>query len=170
MRNFLLLLIIILPLKSISSEEFCEYKITSQKDEVQYTSQKSIDVNDIDGHIIRVFKTETNHKNSNKNCEGLKVIKTDFYGISDYINKNGKVIGYSVATYEDGSKIYSNFSGISHTPKDQSKNGLVVSTINITGGSGIYKGITGHGKGKVEFNPEKGFSSGYNKIFYLIRD
>ena len=93
MRNFLLLLIIILPLKSISSEEFCEYKITSQKDEVQYTSQKYIDVNESDGHRIRVFKTETNHKNSNKNCEGLIVIKTDYYGISDYINNKRKDIG-----------------------------------------------------------------------------
>ena len=169
MLKLFIFVFILAPINTILSDEICEYKITSKNDEVQYTSQKSIDVGDLKGHIIRIFKTETTHKNPSENCEGLRIVKTDFFGMSDYINKNGNVTGYSIATYDDGSKIYSKFTGISHTPKDQSENGLVFSTINITGGSGIYKGITGHGKGKVEFNPEKGFSSGYNTLFYMIR-
>ena len=146
----------------------CKFVNVTKSDEVKYTIQKSIDVNDQEGHVIRIFKTETIHKNARKNCEGLKVVKTDFYGISDYILKSGKVKGYSIATYEDGSKIFSNLDGIAQTPKDQSKNGLVFLTITITGGSGIYKGVNGYGKGTVEFNPETGYSSGSTETFYSI--
>ncbi len=68
----------------------CEFKNVTSSDEVKYTSQKSINVNDISGHTIRVFKTETNHQNPKKNCEGLKILKTDFFGFSDYIKKKWK--------------------------------------------------------------------------------
>ena len=47
-------------------------KNTTSNDEVKYTIQESINVDDIEGHVIRIFKTETNHKKSKKNCEGLK--------------------------------------------------------------------------------------------------
>ena len=71
-----------------------KFKNSTSNDEVKYTVQKSINVDDIEGHVIRIFKTETNHKKSKKNCEGLRIIKTDFYGISyDYINKKWKSNG-----------------------------------------------------------------------------
>ena len=152
------------------SQDFCEQKTVSKSNEVKYTTQKSIKVNDVEGHVIRIFKTETNHKNPEKNCEDLKILRTDFFGISDYINKNGSVIGYSISTFEDGSKIFSDFKGIAQSPKDQAKNGVVVSTVKITGGTGVYKGVSGHGRGKVEFNPETGYSSGYNEIFYKVKE
>ena len=118
--------------------------------------------------MIRIFKTETNHKKSEKNCEGLRLVKTDFFGFSDYINKNGRVSGYSIGIYEDGSKIFARVEGIAQTPEDVSKNGLVNTTIIITGGTGVYNGVTGYGKGKVEFNPETGYSSGNTETFYKI--
>ena len=118
--------------------------------------------------MIRIFKTETNHKKSKKNCEGLRIIKTDFYGISDYINKNGRVTGYSIGIYDDGSKIFSRVDGVAQTPEDVSKNGLVNTTITITGGTGVYKGVIGYGKGQTEFNPETGYSAGDTETFYTI--
>ena len=162
--------ILVLPLNFVKSKDFCEIINNVSTDEVKYTQQKSIPVSDRDGHVIRIFKTETNHKNSKKNCEGLSLVKTDFFGISDYLNKSGEVKGYSIAQYDDGSKIFSNFFGIAQTPEDQSKNGVVFSTIIITGGTGIYKGVTGHGKGKTEFNPETGYSSGSTKIYYKSKE
>ena len=39
-------------------------------------------------------------------------------------------------------------------------------TLTITGGTGVYKGVNGYGKGKVEFNPETGYSSGNTETFY----
>lgn len=152
----------------LKSEEQCKFISTTTNDEVTYTEQKSIKVEDVNGHFIRIFKTETNHKNSKKNCEGLKVKQTLFFGISDYINKNGKVRGYSIGIYDDGSKIFSYLDGISQTPDDLTKNGIVTSTITITGGTGIYKGVIGYGKNKTEFNPETGYSSGTTKTYYSI--
>ncbi len=146
----------------------CKFENSTSANEVKYTIQESINVDDIKGHVIRIFKTETNHKKSEKNCEGLRVVKTDFFGFSDYINKNGRVSGYSIGIYEDGSKIFARVEGIAQTPEDVSKNGLVNTTIIITGGTGVYKGVTGYGKGKVEFNPETGYSSGNTETFYKI--
>ncbi len=166
--NVLLALIVIFFYNDAYS--LCEFKNVTSSDEVKYTSQKSINVNDISGHTIRVFKTETNHQNPKKNCEGLKILKTDFFGFSDYIKKNGKVTGYSIATYDDGSKIYSKVEGIAKTPEGLSQNGFVNTTITITGGTGIYKGVTGYGKGEVEFNPDTGYSSGTTETFYSIAE
>ena len=168
MIKFIVIIFFLFNQNVLSSKELCEYKTSTSSSEVKYVSQKSINVDDINGHIIRIFKTETNHKNPKKNCEGLSLVRTDFFGISDYINKNGKVTGYSIGTYDDGSKIFSDFIGTAQTPEDQSMNGFVFSTITITGGTKTYKGISGFGKGKVEFNPETGYSSGYNKLFYTI--
>ena len=146
----------------------CKFENSTSADEVKYTIQESINIDDIKGHVIRIFKTETNHKKSEKNCEGLRVVKTDFFGFSDYINKNGRVSGYSIGIYDDGSKIFSRVDGVAQTPEDISKNGLVNTTITITGGTGVYKGVIGYGKGKVEFNPETGYSSGNTETFYTI--
>ena len=146
----------------------CKFENSTSADEVKYTIRVSINIDDIKGHVIRIFKTETNHKKSEKNCEGLRLVKTDFFGFSDYINKNGRVSGYSIGIYEDGSKIFARVEGIAQTPEDVSKNGLVNTTIIITGGTGVYNGVTGYGKGKVEFNPETGYSSGNTETFYKI--
>ena len=146
----------------------CKFENSTSANEVKYTIQESINIDDIKGHVIRIFKTETNHKKSEKNCEGLRLVKTDFFGFSDYINKNGRVSGYSIGIYEDGSKIFARVEGIAQTPEDVSKNGLVNTTIIITGGTGVYNGVTGYGKGKVEFNPETGYSSGNTETFYKI--
>ena len=164
--NFIFLTIILL--FSFNLNASCKFKNTTSDDEVKYTVQKSINVDDIEGHVVRIFKTETNPKKSKKNCEGLRIIKTDFYGISDYINKNGKVTGYSIGIYDDGSKIFSRVDGVAQTPEDVSKNGLVNTTITITGGTGVYKGVIGYGKGQVEFNPETGYSAGKTQTFYRI--
>tara|TARA_B100000989_G_scaffold298878_1_gene290674 strand:+ start:11788 stop:12294 length:507 start_codon:yes stop_codon:yes gene_type:complete len=163
-----LLMIIITLSFSLNLNATCKFQNSVSSDEVKYTIQKSINVDDINGHIIRIFKTETNHKKTKKNCEDLRIVKTDFFGISDYINKNGKVTGYSIGIYDDGSKIFSRVDGVAQTPEDISKNGQVNTTITITGGTGVYKGVTGYGKGKVEFNPETGYSASSTETFYSI--
>ena len=163
-----LIFLIIILIYSSNLKATCKFKNVTSSDEVKYVVQESINVDDIEGHVIRIFKTETSHKKSIKNCENLRLVKTDFFGISDYINKNGKVRGYSVAIYEDGSKIFSRIDGVAQTPEDVSKNGVVHTAITITGGTGVYKGVTGYGKRKVKFNPETGYSAGNTEIFYTI--
>ena len=170
MRCAIYLLFTIFYHSAANSNTWCNSKTSTSSNEVEYTEQKAIKVSDIDDHFIRIFKTETNHKDSKKNCEGLKILKTEFFGMSDYIKKSGKVSGYSVATYNDNSKIFSYLEGVSHTPEDQNLNGVVTLSIKITGGSGIYKGIVGYGKGKTEFNPETGYSAGETETYYLIRN
>ena len=89
--------------------------------------------------------------------------------MSDYINKNGKVTGYSIEPSMMVVKFSLELMVLLTSPEDISKNGFVNTTITITGGTGIYRGITGYGKGKVEFNPETGYSSGVTETFYTIQ-
>ena len=167
-HNMKYILLIITLLFSSNLNASCKFINSTTNDEVKYTIQESINVDDIEGHVIRIFKTETNHNKSKKNCEGLRIVKTDFFGVSDYINKNGTVTGYSIGIYDDGSKIFSRVDGVAQTPEDVSKNGFVNTTIKITGGTGVYRGVIGYGKGKVEFNPETGYSAGNTETFYTI--
>ena len=166
--KFLIIICTLFFATSTFSKKICEFKTQTSSDEVKYTEQYSIAVNDVEGHVIRIFKTETTPKNPKENCEGLKASKIIFHGISDYINKNGKVSGYSVTTFNDGSKLFSSVHGVSHTPQNLSKNGYVQTTSIITGGTGIYKGVTGFAKGNTEFNPETGYSAGSSESFYSI--
>ena len=69
-----LIFVIIILLFSFNLNASCKFKNSTSNDEVKYTIQKSINVDDIEGHVIRIFKTETNHK-IKKKYEGLKIVK-----------------------------------------------------------------------------------------------
>jgi len=150
---------------SILPSKECTSTSTTSANESKYTEQYSINTN-IPGHKIRIFTLITKPKASMKNCHGLKVTKSTFWGISNYINKNGSVNGNWETTYDDGSSMYGTFTGTSQTPKDVSQNSLSVGSSVITGGSGIYKNVTGYGITKTEFNPEKNYISGENTLYF----
>ena len=58
--NFFFLIITLI--YSFNVNATCKFKNTTSNDEVKYTIQESINVNDIEGHVIRIFKTETTQK------------------------------------------------------------------------------------------------------------
>ena len=58
--------------------------------------------------------------------------------------------------------------GSAQSPKDQNKNSIIISNSIITGGTGIYSKVKGYGTGKGEFNPETGYTSNSNTIFYSV--
>ena len=75
---------------NLSYAKECVYKRSTQTGESKYTEQYSIKTN-ISGHILRIFTLVVNPKASKKNCDGLKVKESVFWGMSNYVNKNGTV-------------------------------------------------------------------------------
>jgi hypothetical protein len=96
------------------------------------------------------------------NCEGLKVVESWSRGYSDYVNTNGRAWGYSVSVLENGDKIFSQWSGTTHTTvnPDGSKKTTYTGTNTLTGGTGKYRGIRGMGRDLTTFDPKAGFNEG----------
>ena len=90
MKKILTILVFMYGLNVAYTKE-CISKRISKTGESKYTEQYSINTN-IPGHKIRIFTLITKPKASMKNCHGLKVTKSTFWGISNYINKNGSSI------------------------------------------------------------------------------
>jgi hypothetical protein len=123
-----------------------------------YTQQHALDVGDVTGHQIRVFEFHRTFPNDKPNCEGLKRVEQWVRGLSDYItDRNGSISGYSVIVLENGDKIFSRFSGTSHTVTNNegSKTSTGMDVVTYTGGTGKYQGIRGIQRDIVIFDPEK---------------
>ena len=87
MKKFLVILLFIYG-ANLSYAKQCISKRSTETGESKYTEQHSIETN-ISGHKLRIFTLVVNPKSSNKNCDGLKVIESVFWGMSNYVNKNG---------------------------------------------------------------------------------
>ena len=165
MKKILIIVLFLYGINNPFSKE-CVSKRLSEPGESKYTEQYSIDTN-IPGHSLRIFTLKINPKAGKKNCDGLKVVESTFWGSSNYINKNGTVSGNWITTYDDGSTMHGTFSGNSQTPKDSSENSISVGNVVINGGTGIYSNVSGYGITKTEFNPEKNYSSGENTLYFI---
>ena len=150
---------------NLSYAKECVYKRSTQTGESKYTEQYSIKTN-ISGHKLRIFTLVVNPKASKKNCDGLKVKESVFWGMSNYVNKNGTVNGNWLTTYDDGSTMFGTFTGNSQTPKDSSQDSISVGSTIINGGSGIYSTVKGYGTTKTVFNPEKNYASGEVTLYF----
>ena len=82
---------------NFSYAEECVSKRVAKTGESKYTEQYSIKTN-ISGHKLRIFTLVSNPKSSKKNCDGLKITESIFWGMSNYINKNGNVSGNWLTT------------------------------------------------------------------------
>ena len=150
---------------NFSYAEECVSKRVAKTGESKYTEQYSIKTN-ISGHKLRIFTLVSNPKSSKKNCDGLKITESIFWGMSNYVNKNGNVSGNWLTTYDDGSTMYGTFTGTSQTPKDTNQDSISVGSTLITGGTGIYSKVKGYGITKTVFNPGKNYSSGEQTLYF----
>jgi hypothetical protein len=145
----------------------CTFSRANSAGESKYTEQHSINTN-IPGHSLRVFSVEVTPKNPSKNCEGLTITKSVFWGMSNYQYKNGNVSGNWETTYNDGSTMFGTFTANSQSPKDSNKNSMSIGSNQVLGGTKTYKNVSGYGITKTEFNPEKKYISGESTIYYNV--
>jgi hypothetical protein len=137
------------------AQEKCQRKLDNSGAESKYTQQHVMDVGDVEGHQIRIFELHRTFASDQPNCEGLKRKEIWSHGYSDYINLNGRAWGYTVITFDNGDKIFGEFSGASQTvvTEGDKKQSTYVGVTTYTGGTGTYQGVRGISRDRTRFDP-----------------
>ena len=139
------------------------YEHSTAPQSSRYVQQHRIDVGDIPGHQIRIYEIHAKYTRGHPIIRGTKVVETWTRGVSDYINGVGPTRGYGVWVLEDGNKIYSDYTGTTHS--DVSSTGALRGTFNgttrFTGGTGKFAAIRGVVTYVGEFDTDP--DSDYNK-------
>jgi hypothetical protein len=155
---------------TVSAQERCKVSEDGTAAKSSYTQQHVMDVGDIPGHQIRVFELHRTYANDKPNCENLKRTETWEHGYSDYVDRNGRAWGYSVISFENGDKIFAEFSGTSQTTvaPDGSKKSTFTGVTRYTGGTGKYQGVQGLLKSNVVFDPDKNMNQAQTEGEYWL--
>jgi hypothetical protein len=128
----------------VSAEERCKVILEVPAANTTYTQQHALDVGDVPGHQIRIYEVHRTYPADAKpNCEGLKRTESWSRVVSDFIDRNGRVSGYSVVVLDNGDKMFNEFSGTSQTVvgPDGSKKSTYTGVSRFTGGTGRYQGV-----------------------------
>jgi hypothetical protein len=162
----------VIPASEGWAQQKCKQSGKNLAQDSKYVQQHMIDTGDIPGHQVRIMEIHRTPSNAKPNCEGLKVAESWNRGYSDYVNGNGRAWGYRVSILENGDKIFSQYSGNSHTTlnPDGSKKGSYTGVYVITGGTGKYRGIQGTGRELSNFNIQTGFNEAEWEEEYWIEN
>jgi hypothetical protein len=98
-----------------------------------------IEVDDVPGHIIGVGEFP-----GMWSCDDGSVATTSTKDMFDYIKGSGKIHGYNVATFEDGSTLCIRYQGTA-TPEANGKTSRWEATCEFSKGTGRFEGIQGGG-------------------------
>ena len=136
------------------AQEKCQRKLDNSGAESKYTEQHVMDVGDVEGHQIRIYELHRTFASDQPNCEGRKRKEIWSHGYSDYIDLNGRAWGYTVITFDNGDKIFGEFSGASQTVvTGDKKQSAYAGVTRYTGGTGAYQGVQGISRDKARFDP-----------------
>jgi hypothetical protein len=156
----------------LSAQEKCKMKWEVPPANASYTQQHVIDVGDVPGHQVRIFEVHRTFPNDRPNCEGLRRVEEWSPGYSDYIDRNGRAWGYIVTDFENGDKMFGEWSGTSQTTvaADVSKKSTFSGVVVYTGGTGRYRGIRGLRRDSIVFDPEKNVSDAQAEAEYWLEN
>ena len=115
-----------------------------------------IDVPDIKGHVIRIYKADQKMKNT-KLCNGDSLVLSNWYPMTDYIDHDGSVSGYIIFNTEKGDQLFLKITG-----NAQKKVGEDLAddqyTGRIIGGTGSLVAAQGDYQCVSKFNRDKELS------------
>ena len=155
---------------AVSAQERCKVSEDGTAAKSSYTQQHVMDVGDVPGHQIRIFELHRTYPDDKPNCEQLKRTETWEHGFSDYVGRNGRAWGYSVISFENGDKIFAEFSGTSHTTvtPDGSKKSTFTGVTRYIAGTGKYQGVQGLLTSNVVFDPDKNMNQAQTEGEYWL--
>jgi hypothetical protein len=143
-----------------SRAEPCKVSETVSAANTAYLQQHSVEVGDVPQHFLRVAEIKRSYPDDKPNCEGLKRTYALSQVSSDYVDQNGPLQGYTVVFFDNGDKMFQQWSGISQTVLDESgnKRSQYTGVVRVTGGTGVYKGARGLFREVAVFDTAKGFN------------
>ena len=124
----------------------------------KYLQQYKIDAGDKPEHFVRIYEIERIYPPGVLVLEGVNVVRERIAGFSDYTDINGPNSGYTTWFLEDGNKVYARTGGTAQTSvaADGTKRSTTSVVLEITSGTGKFKGIRGIVRSSLEFDPAAG--------------
>jgi hypothetical protein len=140
--------------------EPCKVSETVSAANTSYVQQHAIEVGDVPRHFVRVAEIKRTYPDDKPNCEGLKRTYALSELVSDYVDQNGPLQGYAVVFYENGDKMFQQWSGVSQTTVDEggNKRSQYTGVVRITGGTGVYANARGVFRETAVFDASKGYN------------
>ena len=136
----------------VDAEGYCVVDIDSSNP-YRYVQQRVIDVPDIKGHVIRIYKADQKMKNT-KLCNGDSLVLSNLYAMTDYIDHDGSQSAYIIFNTEKGDQLFLKFTGNS-----QRKEGEDLAdnqqTGRFIGGTGALAAVEGDYQYIAKFNRDK---------------
>lgn len=111
----------------------------------KFTQTHILDVGDVPGHQMRVAELQSKYPGEAPVFNGLKVVESRTILFSDYTDGSGNAIYYSVATLENGDKMFQRGTIMAHTTvgADGGRRTSFTSVVSLSGGTGKFKTIRG---------------------------
>jgi len=126
----------------------------------KYTQQHAIDVEDVPGHILRVYEIHRTYPNNPPVINGVALKEQFTRGTSDQTDNNGVSINHSTYVLVNGDKFFTRGTTVAqNNGPGKSSNS---STAYIVGGTGKLAGIQGVTRGKGASEPKAGINENHN--------
>lgn len=156
---------------SIGPAAFAQDKCSSSLDMMaatsEYTEQHALEVDDLPGHKVRIYQIHRTYPDAETGCFGMKPKESWTQGISDYVGVTGSTWGYTTTLMENGDKVFSRWSGTTHTVGEgDSRKTTFTGVVTYTGGTGKYEGLRGLGRTQVKADIEAGVNEGRTDAEY----
>ena len=136
----------------VDDEGYCVVDIDSSNP-YRYVQQRVIDVPDIKGHVIRIYKADQKMKNT-KLCNGDSLVLSNWYAMTDYIDHDGSQSAYSIFTTAKGDQLFLKITGNAQKKvNEDSADGQ--GTGRVIGGTGSLSAVEGDYQYVGKFNRDK---------------
>lgn len=111
----------------------------------KYGQTQVLEVGDVPGHQMRLTETLSKYPADAPVFSGVKVVETRGVLVSDYVEGSGNALSYGVYTLENGDKIYSRTTILTHTSvgADGARRTSFTSVTTLAGGTGKFMSIRG---------------------------
>jgi hypothetical protein len=125
-----------------------KYTLKDAESVGDYTEERKIDVGDVPGHQLRVYRLRYEYPKKDLVFLDMPVTESYATGMSNYTNTSGSFTTFSVYHFADGSRIFSHGTGSTQGNPDGSRKYIFTET--LTGGTGRFAGIQGQIRGGGE--------------------
>jgi len=149
------------------AQEKCSSSLDMMAANSEYTEQHALEVGDLPGHKVRIYQIHRTYPDAETGCFGMKPKEAWTQGISDYVGVTGSTWGYTTTLMENNDKVFSRWSGTTHTVGEgDTRKTTFTGVVTYTGGTGKYEGLRGVGRTHVTADIQAGVNEGRTDAEY----
>ena len=143
------------------AQERHKYSFKAPPGTTKFAQTQVLDVGDVPGHQMRITESLSKYPGDAPVFAGVKVTEARGVLVSDYVEGSGTALTYIVSTLENGDKIFSRATILTHTSvgADGARRTSFTSVTTLTGGTGKFTNIRGTLRGSG-FSDMKSGTSG----------